>query len=125
MIDGGTLAAFVFFKTGMHLWRRIWVVQHAIFIAAICEGTPNADGTNGIEPVGILHNEAFERGHFIFHAGAFIGDVLDDLAHALRDDRFHVARVKPRLGAMRSFIIMIVELPIVEVVQKRSQLDDE
>ena len=118
VIDGGAFAVLVLFKSSMHLRRGLGIVHRSVLVAAVGEGAPNADGANGVESVGVLHDEAFETFHFIFHARAFVGNVYDDFAHFVSGGNLHAAGIKPGFGAKRGFIAHVVEFPVVEVVQE-------
>ncbi len=54
MIDSGTVAVFIFFKTGVHSGRRVRIIYHSVFITAVREGASNPNCADGIQAVGIL-----------------------------------------------------------------------
>ena len=125
MIDGRAFAVPVLFEGGVHLWGRVGIVQRSVLVAAIGEGTRDTDGADGIEPIGILHDEAFERVHFVFDPCTFEGDMLDDLADSVSGGDVQVAGFKPRPGAKRGCVRRVVELPIVQVMEQGGELHDE
>ena len=89
-----------------------------------CPG--DADGTQGIEPVGILYHAAFERVHRRLHAGSFERQIGDDLANVIDRRRRDIQAGEPRPGGPRTGgFVAAVEFPIGDVVQQRRELHDE
>lgn len=85
MVDGGVVfgvqrAAHVFFLRHIDLGLEARVVEDAVLGGTVCDGADDADRAEAIEPVGVLDDLSFERGHGVFSARAFKRHVPDDVA---------------------------------------------
>ncbi len=89
VIEGAAVALAVGLERGVHLRRRGGVMQQASFVAAVGKRARNANCADGIQPVGILHNLAFERPHGGCHLRAFERKPGDNLTHVFADGRIH------------------------------------
>ena len=47
VIDGGAFAVLILFKTDVHLWGRVRIVERTVFVAAVGEGDAPED--RGVE----------------------------------------------------------------------------
>ncbi|MCY1541560.1 hypothetical protein D9M68_772600 [compost metagenome] len=87
MIDGGGSRIFIAFF-GMVLYRFYGrIVKYPVFKAAISKSPSNANGANGIQTVGILHDLQLFRLESRSVKAAFERHVPDNLNH-MADNRF-------------------------------------
>src|SRR5258706_6728211 len=93
-------------------------------VAAIGERPGDADCTDRIQAVGVLHDGPLERFHFIFYVCALERDVRNDLTDPFDDLRIYITRFHPGFGALRRFILLIIEFPIIQVVEQSRELHD-
>lgn len=125
VVDRVAVAVFVLLEGLMQLWGGRGIIQRTIFVSAVREGAGDADRADGVESVGVLDDEAFERVHFVFDVCTLVGDVLDDAAHRVSGGGVEGKRIQPTLRAKRGFIFRSVELPIIQIVKQSRELDDE
>ncbi len=83
MIDRWSLVLFVGFEGSVRLWRDSRIVHGAAFVASVGEGAANADGTDGVEAVGVLDALAFDGAHGRFDTGTFEGEAGDDVGNVV------------------------------------------
>src|SRR3990172_7020005 len=118
MIDGGAPAVPVFLKTCMVLGLSLGVMHGPVTVTAIGKSPADSDRADGIQSICVLHDKAFDGFHLVFRPRSFEGNVHDDLADLSYDLGIEVARFHPRSGALRSFISILIKLPIIKVMQQ-------
>lgn len=122
MVDCRPRFGFVGGEVGVQLGRMIRVIHQPAEVAAEREGAGDANRAERVQPIGILHAAALQRGHRSGDSGAFVGHAGDDLAHPL-DDRV-VSALTPEpfpRGVRAGVFIAAVKLPVGDVVQQRGQ----
>ena len=126
VVDRCAAALQIGFGRLMLLRLHVRVVNQPSLGATVGECAGDADGPDGIQPVGVLDYLPFQGEDRLLDAGSLKGDVGNDPSDVLDHAPVHAEPEEPlpcRLGADRQVAVM--RLPVSDIVKQSGKFHDE
>ena len=125
MVERWCLVVFIFFLAHAKFWGNIRVVQRPVFETAIIECSGNANGSNGVQTVGVLNDIQFDRRECFFRISALERDVFDDVDDVLDGGLVHVMGFQKFSGDFGPYgFVSVMKLAVGNIVKQGSQFYD-